>query len=258
MTTFNRAIVRPPGPHFADGLTTVDLGTPIYELALQQHADYCAALKSCGLEVEVLPVDDRYPDSTFVEDTAVLTARCAVITRPGAESRLGEVPSIEERLRQIFGEVRSIRDPGTVDGGDICEAGNHFFIGISARTNEAGAEQLAKILADYDYTSDFIDIRNLKNILHLKSGLAYLSNRRLIVINDLVSFEQFSEYELIEVNPGENYAANCVLINDKVLIPQGFPLLTEHLAQRGFEMMSLEMSEFEKMDGGLSCLSLRF
>src|SRR4029078_7239496 len=144
MSNFTRAIVRPPGPHFSDGLTTVDLGIPDYEVALKQHIYYVAALNACGLEVSSLPIDDSHPDSTFVEDTAILTRRCAILTRPGAESRRGEVESIGRELKNSFNEVRSISGPGTVDGGDICEAGDHFFIGVSARTNEDGARQLAE------------------------------------------------------------------------------------------------------------------
>jgi len=258
MTTFTRAIVRPPGPHFSDGLTTVDLGTPSYERALQQHAAYCTALRSCGLEVEVLPIDDSFPDSTFVEDTAILTDRCAVIARPGADSRRDEVALIEQELRSNFREVRSIEEPGTVDGGDICEAGSHFFIGVSGRTNEAGAKQLADILADYGYTSDLVDIRNVKTILHLKSGVAYLGEKQLVVIDELASLPQFHGYELIQVHPSENYAANCVVVNEQVLIAAGFPSFHEQLDRCGFKTICLEMSEFQKMDGGLSCLSLRF
>jgi len=258
MSTFTRAIVRPPGPRFSEGLTTVDLGKPVYETALKQHADYCAALGSCGLSVTALPLDDDFPDSTFVEDTAILTKRGAIITRPGAKSRRGEITSIEKVLTRSFLERRSIEKPGTVDGGDICEAGDHFFIGISARTNEAGAMQLAEILATLDFTSQFVDIRNISSILHLKSGLAYLGHDQLIVIDELAHFEQFRGFDLIGVAPGENYAANCVLMNGSVLVPAGFPVLTEELIRRGHKTISLEMSEFEKMDGGLSCLSLRF
>src|SRR4029079_19311901 len=157
-----------------------------------------------------------------------------------------------------FNEVRSISAPGTVDGGDICEAGDHFFIGVSARTNEDGARQPAEILYDDSYTSEIVDIRNIGNILHLKSGLAYLGGNQLIVIDELSSFDQFRDYDLISVMPRENYAANCVLVNGRVLIAAGFTSFSEQLKQRDFDTLTLEMSEFEKMDGGLSCLSLRF
>src|SRR5829696_4221785 len=144
---FSKAIVRVPGGNFASGLTTADLGVVDFERALQQHKAYCEALESCGLHLIRLAADERYPDSTFVEDTAVLTARCAVITRPGAASRLGEIDSIAPVLREQYRELHFILAPGTIDGGDVCEAGEHFFIGVSQRTNEHGANQLARILA---------------------------------------------------------------------------------------------------------------
>src|ERR1044072_578949 len=149
---FTKAIVRPPGANFAAGLTTVDLGAPDFARALKQHEAYCQALESCGLDVIRLAPDEQHPDSTFVEDTAVLTARGAVITRPGAPSRLGETNQIIPLVREHFSNVHSIEGPGTVDGGDVCEAGEHFFIGVSQRTNEHGARQLAGILESLGYS----------------------------------------------------------------------------------------------------------
>ncbi|HEY3579560.1 MAG TPA: hypothetical protein VGK82_03415 [Pyrinomonadaceae bacterium] len=255
---FTRAIVRPPAANFADGLTRVDLGKPNYDLAVEQHDAYCRALENCGLTLTRLAADERYPDSTFVEDAAVLTERGAIITRPGALSRLGEIEEIRGVLLDHFPRVFEIREPGTLDGGDICEAGNEFFIGISQRTNEHGAAQLGVFLSAFGYDSTLIDIRGLSNILHLKSGLAYLGGNRLLVIDELKRLEQLSDYELIDVDSAEAYAANCLRVNDSVLVAAGFPLLQQKLQQLGYETVALEMSEFEKMDGGLSCLSLRF
>lgn len=252
-----RAIVRPPSTNFSDGLTTVDLGKPDYNTALTQHATYCEALLSCGLTLVSLPADDQHPDSTFVEDTAILTSRCAIVTRPGAETRRGEAGSMEKILSQFFEDICWIEPPGTLDGGDVCEAGDHFFIGISGRTNEAGAQQLADMLWVYDYTSEFVDVRNVKRILHLKSGLAYLGNNQLVVIDELASREQFRGYDLIKVSAGEEYAANCVQINELLLIASGFPLFEKQIRELGYKTISIDMSEFQKMDGGLSCLSLR-
>ena len=127
----------------------------------------------------------KYPDSTFVEDTALLTPRGAVLTRPGAASRRDEVESIAPVVRDYFSNVYSIEEPGTLDAGDVCEAGDHFFIGISRRTNEHGAKQLAAILDSFGYSASLIDIRGVSNILHLKSGMAYLSDRRLVVTEAL-------------------------------------------------------------------------
>ena len=255
---FTKAIVRPPGESFAAGLTSVDLGKPDHELALQQHAAYCRVLRSCGLELTTLQPDRRYPDSTFVEDTAIVTDRGAVITRLGAESRRGETEEIEHQLQGQYPELHRILAPGTVDGGDICEAENHFFIGVSRRTNEAGATQLDRIFALLGYTSSLIDIRGLSNILHLKSGMAYLGANRLAVIEGLSGHAEFSGYELVRVNSDEEYAANCLFINGQVLVAAGFPNLTGQLEDLNYPTIALEMSEFRKMDGGLSCLSLRF
>lgn len=255
---FTKAVVRPPAANFEGGLTSVDLGKPDLDLALRQHEAYCRALEECGLKLTRLAADDRYPDSTFVEDTAVLTSRGAVICRPGAASRFGETEEIERVLLPNFTRTYTIREPGTVDGGDICEAGDHFFIGVSRRTNEAGATQLAAFLAELGYTSTLIDIRGLSNILHLKSGIAYLGARRIVIIDELNDRNEFSGYDLIHVNAEEAYAANCLLVNDRVLIAAGYPALQRQLRNFDYETIVLEMSEFQKMDGGLSCLSLRF
>lgn len=255
-----RAIVRPPSPNFSDGLTRADLGAPVYELARKQHAAYCAALEQCGLTVTCLEADPAHPDSTFVEDTAVLTDRGAMLTRPGARSRRGEVQTISEVLRNLLSasNLQTIQAPGTIDGGDVCEAGNHFFIGISERTNRAGGEQLAVWLASSDFTSSFVDIRQETTLLHLKSGLAYLGENRLVITDVLTHRDEFTGYEHIRVSPDEEYGANCVRVNDCVLIPAGCVKLAADLQKSGYQTIALEMSEFQKMDGGLSCLSLRF
>ncbi len=254
---FTRAIVRPPVPNFAAGLTTVDLGTPDYQRAVEQHAAYCGTLERCGLTLTGLAPDPDYPDSTFVEDTAVLTERCAVLTRPGAPSRTGEIADMKTALADFYPSLFSIQAPGTVDGGDVCEAGNHFFIGISERTNQAGAQQLADILARFDFTASFVDIRGVKSILHLKSGLSHLGERRLAIIDALANRTEFRGYTLVSVNARDEYAANCVLVNEHLLVPAGYPRWERKLRDLGFETIALEMSEFQKMDGGLSCLSLR-
>ena len=279
---FTRAIVRPPAPNFSEGLTTVDpeagLGRPQFERAVEQHEAYCAALERCGLTLTRLEPDPNYPDSTFVEDTAILTERlnegskhCAVITRPGAPSRRGEVIQIQAVLADLYPEVFSINEPGTLDGGDVCQAGNNFFIGLSERTNEAGAQQLADLLAPLGYTSSFVDIRKIDGLLHLKSGLAYLGDDRLVVTEELydglasesqtnaVRYDHtFTDFALVRVNSEQAYAANCIRVNDYVLLAAGYQSFEETLREFGYQTIALEMSEFQKMDGGLSCLSLRF
>jgi dimethylargininase len=255
---FTRAIVRIPGSNFDAGLTTVDYGAPVFELVVEQHWRYCEALAECGMELTTLEADLRFPDSTFVEDTAVLTGRGAVLTRPGAASREGEVDAIRPAILNFFPAPLSIEAPGTVDGGDICEAEDHFFIGLSHRTNEEGARQLADHLAGFGYTSSTIAVRAMTTILHLKSGISCIGDNTLVVMDEMAENGAFQAFNLIRVCEEESYAANCVRANDRVLVAAGFPRLIADLSARGFAPLVLEMSEFQKMDGGLSCLSLRF
>ena len=255
---FRNAIVRLPGANFAEGLTTVDLGVPEFDKVLAQHAAYCDALVECGLAVTTLDADLSFPDSTFVEDAAILTARGALLMRPGAASRAGEVEAMRPVLVRFYSSFLRIEAPGTVDGGDICEAGNHFFIGLSHRTNAEGARQLAAHLASLGYTSSTIDVRGMTSILHLKSGIAFIEDNTLVVMEEMAEDPQFAGFNRIRVAAEESYAANCVRVNDRVLVADGFPRFTAELVARGFRPLALDMSEFRKMDGGLSCLSLRF
>jgi len=255
---FQRAIVRPPAKTFNQGLTTAQLGAPDFDLALVQHARYCEALQKCGLELIWLDPEESYPDSTFVEDVAVLTDQAAILTNPGAESRKGEVASMRPVLERFYQNICTIASPGTLDGGDICEAGQHFFIGISERTNPEGGRQLAEFLKSEGFTSSFIQVTGIPGILHLKSGIAYLGDNRLVLIDAFAGQSQFENYDIIRVDEAENYAANCVRVNDYVLLPNGYPILGQSLAHHGYRVLALDMSEYRKMDGGLSCLSLRF
>ena len=154
--------------------------------------------------------------------------------------------------------MREISAPGTLDGGDVCEADDHFFIGISERTNDAGARQLASILAERGYTSATIDVRGIEGILHLKSGIAYIGEERVIAIEALARHPAFQRYEVVSVDRAEEYAANCVRVYDRILFAAGHPRLEQSLRRLGYDLIPLEMSEFQKMDGGLSCLSLRY
>ena len=255
---FTRAIVRLPGGELADGLTRVDLGRADVALALAQHAAYRDALRACGLDVTVLPADPAHPDGTFVEDTAIVVAEGAIVARPGAASRRGEVAAVATALRAYFPRPARIDAPGTVDGGDICEAGRHVFIGLSHRTNDEGARQLAAWLASHGYTSSTVDVRGLDTILHLKSGLSCLAGERLLLIPELADHPAFAGHERLVVDADEAYAANAVQVNDRVLVAAGHPKLVATLRAQGYAPFELGMSEFAKLDGGLSCLSLRF
>lgn len=255
---FKNAIVRIPGSNFAEGLTSVDLGVPRYDKVLVQHSRYCEALRECGLTITTLGADLMHPDSTFVEDTAVLTSRGAILTRPGARSREAEVVAMRSAISSFSATFLEIEAPGTLDGGDICEAEDHFFLGQSQRTNEEGCRQLAAHLATLGYTSSIVDVRGMTSILHLKSGISYIGNNTLVVMEEMAGNPLFRDYELIRVSVEESYAANCVRVNERVLVAAGYPRLAAELVDRGFNPLILEMSEFQKMDGGLSCLSLRF
>jgi dimethylargininase len=255
---FSKAIVRAPSENFAEGLTSVDFGVPVFETALVQHRAYCEALVRCGLSLIELEPDPVYPDSTFVEDTAILTERCAVITRPGAPSRSGEILSMTGTLSKYYDKLDAVRPPSTIDGGDVCQIENHFLIGISDRTNEAGARQLSKYLQAAGFTSSYVDIRGKDGLLHLKSGVSYLGENRVLVTDSLAGEKQLEGFELVGVPEGEEYAANCIRVNDHLLIAAGFPKLRNTLEGLGYKIIEVEMSEFQKMDGGLSCLSLRF
>ena len=263
---FRQAIVREPGSNFDEGLTSVSLGIPVLERVLGQWEEYCAALEECGLILTRLEPDLAHPDSTFVEDTAVLTEHGAMLTRPGAASRLGEVAEMAPVVRKFYPEAAETVAPGTLDGGDICEAGRHFFLGLSQRTNEEGARQLASHLLREGFTSSTVDVRGMTSILHLKSGISYIGRPEdgsaeggtLVVMEEMAAWPAFAGYDLLRVSAKESYGANCVRVNDRVLVAAGFPGLTAELQRRGFDPRLLEMGEFQKMDGGLSCLSLRF
>jgi dimethylargininase len=256
---FTRAIVRPPGENFAAGIASaVGGGDPNVTLALEQHERYCEALRDCGLRLIRLAADSRHPDSTFIEDTAVLTPGAAIVTRPGAMSRAAEATATLESLRGHFDLVFEIKAPGTLDGGDVCEVDGDFIIGLSGRTNAEGARQLAEFLRDLGHKPVVIDIRSSKELLHLKTGLSYLGDGVFVVSSGAFLGDALKRYELIEVSSTETYAANCIRVNDYIVIAAGYPQLLGTLTARGYRVAALAMSEFRKMDGGLSCLSLRF
>ena len=249
---YTRAIVRRPGRNFAHGITTSTLGKPDFRRALDQHAAYCEALARCGVEVTVLDADERYPDGCFVEDPAVVNSCVAVISRPGAPSRRGEEADIARQLTG-YGITESIIAPGTLEGGDVLRAESHYYIGLSERTNIAGARQLAVILDRHGFTSSLIPV---EAGLHLKSDIAYLGD------GNFISTPAFSHIggpaNTIVLESDESYAANCLRVNNFLLIPGGFPKSRKMIADLGYVIIEIEMTEFRKMDGGLTCLSLLF
>jgi dimethylargininase len=252
---FSRAIVRQPGNSLVDGITTAGLGAPDYELALKQHGQYIDALEQCGLEVTVMPADENYPDGLFIEDAALVMSGCAVSTRPGASERRGEVGKVASELLSFYDQVEAIEAPGTLDAGDIMMVGQHFYIGLSERSNQAGAEQLIEILKAHGYSGSMVAF---SEALHLKSSVSYLENNRLVITGELCDKPAFAEFDHIVIAADEAYAANCVWINNRVLVASGYPNTSKLIADLGYEVIELDVSEFRKLDGGLSCLSLRF
>jgi dimethylargininase len=252
---FTKAIVRKPCKNMVNGITTSDLGKPDFEKACIQHKNYIETLKKCGVEVFILEADERFPDSVFVEDTAVLTSEFALITNPGANSRNQEIIETEKYLKKFYTEIERISAPGTLDGGDVMQVGTHFFIGLSQRTNSAGAEQFISILHQYGMSGEVVE---LKKVLHLKTGVVYIENNNLVVSGEFIDKSNFRNFNKIIVDSDESYSANCIWFNGKVIVPLGFPKSKQRIEDAGYETVELDMSEFRKLDGGLSCLSLRF
>ena len=255
---FKNAIVRTPGRSLVEGITSQpELGQPNYELALEQHKEYIKTLESLGCEVLVLEPLEDWPDSTFVEDPAVLTKEVAIIARPGTEKRMGEKDHIVDAVKKYYPEdkIKFIEAPGTLDGGDVMMVGDYFYVGLSDRTNQEGADQFINILKDHGLDGEVVE---LKEMLHLKTGVNYLENNNLLVAGEFVDnplFEKFNQYEIPE---GEEYAANSLWVNGTVIVPEGFPKVLKMIQDMGYETVTVDTSEFRKLDGGLSCLSLRF
>lgn len=252
---FTKAIVRTPCKNLVNGLTSAKLGKPDYFIALEQHKKYIEALRKCGLDVTVLEADENYPDSTFVEDAALLTPFCAIITNPAILSRKGEIIELSQVVKNFYSNAEAIEAPGTLEGGDVMIAGNHYYIGLSERTNLQGAGQLIEILNKYGLTGSTI---SLELALHLKSGVSYIENNNLLVIGEFENKPEFQSFNLIHVNDDESYAANSLWINNNVLVPKGFPITKKKIELLGYTIIEVDVSEFRKLDGGLSCLSLRF
>jgi len=252
---FTHAIVKRPGRSLVEGITTAALGRPDYTRALGQHDRYIDVLAQCGVKVTILEAEEQYPDSVFIEDTAVLAERCAVVTRPGAPSRQGEEISVLNALHTFYSNIERIQAPGTLEGGDVMRVGDHFYVGLSARTNDEGFQQFSDIMNKYGYTAAAVQ---MTDFLHLKTGLAYLENNNLLVAGEFVHHADFTAFNRIVIDKEESYAANCIWVNDAVLAPMGFMKTKAAVEMAGYTVHEVDVSEFRKLDGGLSCLSLRF
>lgn len=237
------------------GITSANLGKPDYGRALEQHQCYVEALEQCGLQVIVLESDSRFPDSAFIEDVALCIPECAIITNPGAASRRGETEGMREVLSEFYRDIEEIRLPGTLEAGDVMMVGTHFYIGISERTNQSGAIQLTGILEKHGLSGSMVP---LKRVLHLKTGVSYLEQNNILVCGEFTDCKDFETFNRIEVPASESYAANSLWINGTVLVPKGFPATLAKIEKAGYPIIEIDVSEFQKLDGGLSCLSLRF
>jgi dimethylargininase len=254
MSSFNDAIVRRLAPSFGHGLTTSDEGPPDFELAQEQHRAYVEALQDLGLEIVELDALEGFPDAYFVEDTAIVGDSFAVLARPGAAERRGEEETIAAALSP-FRTIERIEAPGTVDGGDILEIGDHYLIGVSDRTNEEGAAQLGRILSAHGKTWQPMAVGSG---LHLKSSIAAIDNDTLLATAEYADRSELSNWSKVLTERDEEYAANCVRVNDALLVPAGYPGTAARLESYAEKLVVLDVSEARKMDGGLSCMSLRF
>ena len=253
---FSHAITRRPGASITAGLRAVDTGTPDLALMLGHHAAYVAALRETGAKVIELAPLEAYPDSVFVEDTALCLPEGAVVMRPGAPSRLGEAAAMAPHLRALYREVRTISGPGTIEGGDILTTGREILVGRSARTDAAGIAELTALLAPWGHS--LREVITPPGVLHFKTDCSLLDAETILATPRLAASGCFAGYRVIHTAAGEEACANAIRFNDLVLMPAGFPRSRDALAQAGYDVREIGNSECARLDGGMSCLSLRF
>lgn len=256
---FTKAITRKPCRALINGISTAMFGegTPDYDLAIAQHSQYVATLRELGLQVTELDGDERYPDSCFVEDPAVVMKGCAVITNSPRESRNGEKHEILGTIKQFYRdeEIFFIEAPGTMEGGDVMLVGNHFYVGQSDRTNAEGAKQFNDIVTKFGYTSSTVPVTEG---LHLKDFVIYLEQNNMLVSEKMNEEPAFAQFNRFVVPPEELYAINSMNINGTVLVPENYPQTLKIIEDLGYPVKVVSTDEFRKIDGSLTCLSLRF
>lgn len=254
---FKHIITRTPCPKIVNGITgNPELGQPNYEKAIEQHKSYIQTLNSLGLPVLVLPALTDFPDSCFVEDVALVLKECAIITNPGADTRNAEINFIKDSLAMFYSkeQIFEITGDATLDGGDVMMVGDILYVGLSERTNELGVKALSNIVSQFD--KKVIQI-TLSEVLHLKTGVVYLEDNTLLCYGEFMSKPEFQSYKKIEIPADESYAANCIWVNGIVIVPKGYPKVLKLIQDAGYKTIVCDTSEFKKIDGGLSCLSLR-
>ena len=252
---FTHAIVRQPAKSIIKGLRAVDIGSPDYAQMIFDHEDYKKALTVAGVEVISLTPLDKFPDGQFVEDTALCLPGAAILMRPGAPSRLGEVNEIAPKLRKLFKEVFEIEKPGHIEGGDILVTGKEILVGRSARTNASGISQLSEIVTPLGHMVR--EVFTPPETLHFKSECSLLGPNEILSTERLQSSGCFDGYQVINVADGEETAANAIRVNDYVIMPAGFPKTKAILENLGYKVKAINNNECAKLDGGVSCLSLR-
>jgi dimethylargininase len=248
------ALTRSIPDSYAGALAAVPADPPIdVALAREQHAKYTAALAELGAEVMTIAADEAHPDCVFVEDTAVVAGEVAVITRPGAPSRQGEVAAIAAALAGRV-ELHRMPPPATLDGGDCLRLGHTIYVGRSARTNEIGVSFLRQILSNHGIT--VVSVPLPPEVLHLKCVCARLDDERVLVAEGALPDDTFGAATVVRIPAGESYAANVLAIGGAVLCAEGFPQTRETLEAAGFKTIALDTSEARKADGALTCMSI--
>ncbi len=247
------AVIREVSPRFNECEITHIERTPIdVDIARSQHRSYVDTLKQLGCAVLELPAEADLPDSVFVEDTAFILPEAAVITRPGADSRKPETESIAQALSPLT-KLLFLREPATLDGGDVLVVGKRIFVGISTRSNDEAIRQLQELLGGYGYTVTGVP---LHDCLHLKSAVTRVDDSTLLINKNCADTTFFADYHLIEVDPSEPYAANCLPIGDSIIFPTAFPKTCLRLAERGYKVIPVEVDELAKAEGAVTCCSL--
>ena len=247
------AITRGISPRFNECEITHIERTPIdLDIARAQHHEYVNVLKTLGCTVVELPAEADLPDSVFVEDTAFILPEAAVITRPGADSRKPETESIVRSLSPYIKLVR-VREPATVDGGDVLILGKNIYIGLSSRSNEEAIKQLNELLCDDGYQVTGLA---LQDCLHLKSAVTRVDDKTLLINKSWVDIRHFEDFDLIEVDPSESYAANCLPVGESIIFPTAFPKTRARLEEKGYQVVTVDVSELAKAEGAVTCCSL--
>jgi dimethylargininase len=247
------ALTREISPSLAHcELTHLPRETIDVDRARAQHRAYEDLLRAIGCDVRRLPAEPDLPDSVFVEDTAVVFHELAVVTRPGAASRREEVRSVAVTLAS-YRQLHRLQEPATLDGGDVLVVGRTVFVGLSSRTNEEGARQLAAAIEPQGYAVRPLTVRSC---LHLKTAVTRVGPATVLLNPDWVDAQAFDAWERTLVHPEEPWAANALAVGGRVLYPAGFPRTRERLIARGLDVRDVDLSELAKAEGGVTCCSL--